>query len=170
MVSLFSCWLSRAFLMCCSRSKFCTKSSLLLYRSLAVFRFYRGSEFFHPGSRVKRIPDLHQIIWVFLIQKIALKLSKIWSGMFIPDPGRGFYSIPDPGVRKAQDPGSGSVTLIASKNLFLHDDLNNVFRCFLALCCFFTFFPPSNTKLHIRSLKPAWKIPSPLWIWEEMPS
>jgi hypothetical protein len=30
------------------------------------------------------------------------------SGMFIPDPGSGFFLIPDPGVQKAPDPGSGS--------------------------------------------------------------
>jgi hypothetical protein len=30
--------------------------------------------------------------------------------MFIPDPGSEFF-IPDPGVKKALDPGSGSATL-----------------------------------------------------------
>jgi hypothetical protein len=28
--------------------------------------------------------------------------------MFVPDPGSGFFSIPDPGVKKAQDTGSAS--------------------------------------------------------------
>ncbi len=30
------------------------------------------------------------------------------SGMFIPDPGYGFFLIPDTGVQKALDPGFGS--------------------------------------------------------------
>jgi hypothetical protein len=30
--------------------------------------------------------------------------------MVIPDPGSGFFSIPDPGVKKAPDPGSGIAT------------------------------------------------------------
>ncbi len=42
----------------------------------------------------------------------------MWSGLFIPDPGSGCWlsthpgsRIPDPGVKKAPDPGSGSATL-----------------------------------------------------------
>jgi hypothetical protein len=31
--------------------------------------------------------------------------------MFIPDPDLDFLPIPDPGVKKARDPGSGSATL-----------------------------------------------------------
>ncbi len=30
----------------------------------------------------------------------------------IPDPGSGFFSIPDPGLKKAPDPGSGSATML----------------------------------------------------------
>jgi hypothetical protein len=33
-------------------------------------------------------------------------------GMFIPDPDLDFVFIPDPGVKKAPDPGSGSATLL----------------------------------------------------------
>jgi hypothetical protein len=48
--------------------------------------------------------------------KIVTKLSKIWSwdpGSGIRDPGSGknLFRIPDPGVKKAPDPGSGSATL-----------------------------------------------------------
>jgi hypothetical protein len=35
-------------------------------------------------------------------------------------PGSGFFSIPDPVVKKAPDPGSGSATLIVTK--FFHFD------------------------------------------------
>ncbi len=53
------------------------------------------------------------------MQKIVIKLSKIWfwdprSGIRkkpIPDPGS---RIPDPGVKKAPDPGSGSATLVGT--------------------------------------------------------
>jgi hypothetical protein len=47
------------------------------------------------------ILDPHQ---VFLTQNIVSKLSKIWSGMFFPDPDLDFLPIPDPGVKKARDP------------------------------------------------------------------
>jgi hypothetical protein len=34
--------------------------------------------------------------------------------MFIPDPDLDFLPIPDPGVKKASDPGFGSATLVKS--------------------------------------------------------
>ncbi len=60
-------------------------------------------KFFHPGSTSKNLS--------ILTQKIVLKLSEIWSGLFIPDPDPDFLRIPDPGVKKALDPWSGSATL-----------------------------------------------------------
>ncbi len=73
-----------------------------------------GSNFFHPASRVGKIPDPdpHQRIKTCLTQKTDTKFSKIRSGMFIPDPGFGFFSIPDTGFNKAPDPRSGSATLL----------------------------------------------------------
>ncbi len=72
-----------------------------------------GSDFFLLGSSIDKIsdPDLHQRICVFVTQKNDIKFSKIRSGMFIPDPGSGYFSIPDPGVKQAPDPGSESATL-----------------------------------------------------------
>ncbi len=66
-----------------------------------------GSEFFYPGSWVKKAPenpDPQQR--TFLTQKIETKVSKIWSGMFIPDPESQIwsFSIPDPGVKKHRIP------------------------------------------------------------------
>jgi hypothetical protein len=43
---------------------------------LRIPDFYPGSEFFHPGSRVQKIPDPHQRV-VSLTQKIVSKLSEI---------------------------------------------------------------------------------------------
>ncbi len=58
----------------------------------------------------------HRIVEVF-IQKIFNMLSNIWvwdPGSEIRDPGSGknLFRIPDPGVKKAPDPGSGSATLL----------------------------------------------------------
>jgi hypothetical protein len=77
-----------------------------------------GFEFFHPRSRVKKIPDLnpHDRILSILTQKTVSKLSEKWSGMLIPDPDPDFFPIPDPDPgssdKKALDPGSGSVKLV----------------------------------------------------------
>jgi hypothetical protein len=53
--------------------------------------------------------DFRRIIELFT-QKIVTKLSKIW--VWDPGSGKNLFRIPDPGVKKAQDPGSGSATLI----------------------------------------------------------
>ncbi len=65
----------------------------------------------HPGSRIL-IKDLKK-------KKLFLSSKKYDPGLFIPDPGSRFrmltfYTsrIPDPWVKKAPDPGSGSATLI----------------------------------------------------------
>jgi hypothetical protein len=61
-----------------------------------------GSEFFHPGTRirVKKIPDpgsASKILISFAqkTQKLVSKLSEISSGMFIPDPDLNFLTNPD---------------------------------------------------------------------------
>ncbi len=59
--------------------------------------------------------NFQRIIELFT-KKIVKKLFKIWSwdtGSGIRDPGSGKtpFRIPDPGVKKAPDPGSGSATL-----------------------------------------------------------
>ncbi len=56
-----------------------------------------------PGSTSKNLS--------ILTQKMVSKFSVIWSGLFIPDFLHPFR-IPDPGVKKAPDPGSGSATLV----------------------------------------------------------
>jgi hypothetical protein len=78
-----------------------------------------GSGMFH----LSRIPDPSfsiqdpgsiQEFKYFNPKKMVSELSEIRSGLFIPDPDPGFYPslIPDPGVKKAPDPGSGSATLV----------------------------------------------------------
>jgi hypothetical protein len=47
----------------------------------------------------------------------ALKNMDLGSGIRDPGSGKNLFRIPDPGVKKAPDPGSGSATLIlSSKN------------------------------------------------------
>jgi hypothetical protein len=61
--------------------------------------------------------NFQRIIELFT-QKIVTKLSKIW----IWDPGSGIQKkpIPDPGVKKAPDPGSGPATLKFSRHGPVH--------------------------------------------------
>ncbi len=68
-----------------------------------------------PGSASKNLST------AFLTQKIVSKLSVIWYGMFIPDPGSGVwffpFRIPDSVVKKTSNPGSGSATLKKTKQI-----------------------------------------------------
>ncbi len=82
---------------------------------------YPGSEFFHPGSRVKKIPDpgsqtrIHiKKIEVFVTHTIVSKLSAIWSGMSSRIPILIFYPfwISGPGTRDLKGTVSGSATLL----------------------------------------------------------
>jgi hypothetical protein len=68
--------------------------------------------------------NFQRIIELFT-KKIVKKLFKIWS--WDPGSGKNLFRIPDPGVKKAPDPGSRSATLkISKKNLYS--------------CCFVTSF------------------------------
>jgi hypothetical protein len=59
------------------------------------------------GSRFEKIPDTdpHLRIQVFVTQKIDTKLSKIWSGMLIPD--LVFFN-----------PGSGSAAMLKVNQIY----------------------------------------------------
>jgi hypothetical protein len=54
-------------------------------------------------------PNFKRIIELFN-QKIVSKLK--YMGFGIQDPEKNLFRIPDPGVKKAPDPGSGSATLL----------------------------------------------------------
>jgi hypothetical protein len=75
--------------------------------------------------------DFQRIVEVFT-QKI-FKCSQIY-GFGIRDPrsGKNLFRIPDPGAKKASDPGSGSATLvlgiILSSSIFRSDDFSANFR------------------------------------------
>ena len=60
--------------------------------------------------------NFQRIVNVFT-QNIFNMLSNIWvwdpgSGIRDPGSGKNLFRIPDPGVKKAPDPGSGSATLL----------------------------------------------------------
>jgi hypothetical protein len=57
----------------------------------------------------KKIWANFQIILEHFTPKIFAKLSNIWGRD--PGSGKNLFWIPDPGVKKASDPGSGSATL-----------------------------------------------------------
>jgi hypothetical protein len=52
--------------------------------------------------------NFQRVIELFT-QKVVTKFSKIW--VWDPGSGKNLFRIPDPGVKKAPDPGSGSATL-----------------------------------------------------------
>jgi hypothetical protein len=74
-----------------------------------------GSKFIHPGSRIQGKKStgfrIRNKECIFNTQKYFANLSEIWPRMSIPDPDPryGFFSIPDPGIKKAPDPGSATL-------------------------------------------------------------
>ncbi len=87
---------------------------------LPVLRIRNG----YPRSIVKKAPDPdpQQISEVLRNQKIYTKLSEIWSGMLISDPGSRFFS---------KSKGSGSATFCVS-------ELSVVFEIFRPIGSFVT--------------------------------
>jgi hypothetical protein len=75
-----------------------------------------------PGPKRSRIRIRIKELKYFKT-KIRFKLWEKLSELFILGPvsGSGFFSIPDPDVKKEPDPGSGSATLVAKSD----HDLNN---------------------------------------------
>ncbi len=60
----------------------------------------------------KKIWPNFQRIVELITQKIVTKLSKIWVRDLVSefrDPEKTLFRIPDPGVKKAQDPGSATL-------------------------------------------------------------
>ena len=58
----------------------------------------------------KKIWANFQRIIELLTQQIVTKLSKKW--VWDPGSGKNLFGIPDPEVKKASDPGSGSASLL----------------------------------------------------------
>jgi hypothetical protein len=67
--------------------------------------------------------DFQRIVEVFT-QKIFNTLSNIW--VWDPGSGKNLFRIPDPGAKKAPDPGSATLVLgtILSSSIFRSDDFS----------------------------------------------
>ncbi len=98
--------------------------------------FIPDPTFFHPGSRIRTvsIPDPgspSKNLSILTPKKWFLSSRKYDPGCSsrIPDPGSGCWllPIPDPGVKKAPDPGSGSATL-GIRHWFRQDGLPFLFE------------------------------------------
>jgi hypothetical protein len=89
------------------------KKNLLSYLFFGVINFTKLNYFIFKMLKKKIWANFQRIIELFT-QKIVSKLSKIWvwdPGSEIQDPGSGknLFRIPDPGVKKAPDPGSATL-------------------------------------------------------------
>jgi hypothetical protein len=81
---------------------------------LCSHKFHKIANYFSFEVPKKKIWANFQRILELFTQKIVNKLSKIWvwdPGSEIRDREKNLFRIPDPGVKKAPDPGSGSATL-----------------------------------------------------------
>ncbi len=73
-------------------------------------KFHKIANYFSLEVLKKKIWANFQRIIELFTQKIVTKLSKIW--IWDTGSGKNLFRIPDPGVKKAPDPGSGSATLV----------------------------------------------------------
>jgi hypothetical protein len=81
--------------------------------SLCSHKFHKIANYFSFEVLKKKFgPNFQRIIELFT-PKIVTKLSKIW--IWDSGSGKNLFRIPDPGVKKAPDPGSGSATLKKGK-------------------------------------------------------
>ncbi len=83
---------------------------------LCSHKFHKIANYFSFEVLKKKIlPNFQRIIELFT-QKIVTKLSKIL--IWDPGSGKNLFRIPDPGVKKAPDPGSATLCL---KRYFMVD-------------------------------------------------
>jgi hypothetical protein len=76
---------------------------------LCSHKFHKIENYFSFEVLKKKLWANFQRIIELFTQKIVTKLSKIW--LWDPGSGKNLFRVPDPGVKKAPDPGSGSATL-----------------------------------------------------------
>ncbi len=86
---------------------------------LCSHKFHKIVNYFSFEVLKKKICANFQRIIELFTKNFFKKLLKIWSrdpgsGIWDPGSGRNLFRIPDPGVKKAPDPGSGSATLTSS--------------------------------------------------------
>ncbi len=92
------------------------EKNFLSLTSLCSHKYHKIKNYFiFEQARKKLWANLQRIIELFT-QKNVIKLSTIWAGGLgsetrEPGSGKNLFRIPDRGVKKAPDPGSGSATL-----------------------------------------------------------
>jgi hypothetical protein len=79
------------------------------YNFLCSHKFHKIANCFRFGVLKKKIWTNFQRIIELFTQKIVTKLSKYGFGIRDPGPGKNLFRIPDPGVKKAPDPGSAAL-------------------------------------------------------------
>jgi hypothetical protein len=88
------------------------ETKISCHNFLCSHKFHKIENYFSFEVLKKKIwANLQRIVGLFT-QKIVTKFLKIW--VWDPGSGKTLFRIPDPEVKKAPDPGSGSATLIAN--------------------------------------------------------
>jgi hypothetical protein len=92
------------------------EKKICCHNFLCSHKFHKIANYFSFEMLKKKIWASFQRIIELFTQKIVTKLSKIW--ILDPGSGKNLFRIPDPGVKKAPDPGSvsGSATLVVTGN------------------------------------------------------
>ncbi len=91
------------------------------WKKLVVITFYVATNFTKLQIILvlkcgrKKFGPIFKELQNFLPKKLSISSQNMGLGSEIWDPGSGknLFRIPDPGVKKARDPGSGSATLLA---------------------------------------------------------
>jgi hypothetical protein len=84
------------------------KKKLVVIHFFAAINFTKLNYFIFEMLKKKIWANFQGIIELFT-QKIVTKLSKIW--IWDTGSGKNIFRIPDPGIKKASDPGSGPAIL-----------------------------------------------------------
>jgi hypothetical protein len=89
------------------------EKKICCHNFLCSHNFHKTANYFSIDVLKKKIWANFQRIITFFTIKIVNKLSKIW--VWNPGSGKNLFRIPDPGVKKAPDPGSATLLLTEHK-------------------------------------------------------
>ncbi len=119
---------------------------------LCSHKFHKIVNYFSFEVLKKKIWANFQRIIELFTTKIVKKLLKIWSW----DPGseKNLFRIPDPGVKKAPDPGSGSATLFIQIRILPSTSKKKEEKpWFLLFCDFFMTLSLKNDVKYLQHKK-----------------
>jgi hypothetical protein len=95
-----------------------------IQKQFVVITFYVATNFTKLFSfevlKKKFWANFQRIVELFLPKKLSISSQKYGFGIRDPGSGKNLFRIPDPGVKKAPDPGSGSATLLASTGQYIY--------------------------------------------------